>query len=240
MALAILFFAVFIGSISFIAVKVKHDILQDSVKFDSVVAKHIHKRPLVLSSLTAVGLSIYEFFTYKRVWVVLIGCLAVLIIPKSIKRQEAARKRRTILKELPHAIEMLALMADAGLNIPEAIKYVIRHEEGMVAGLLEHVSMEIEAGSSRALALKRMAKDSGVEEMRFLVKVLLQAEEYGKPIKHILLDMARTIRLRQRYDIAARANKLPTLMLLPIFIFIIPPVLLLYMLPAILNVKQLF
>lgn len=232
--------AVFAGSITFIVVTAKAEKTLRRKKKEPETQKAFYENPVLVVALTIVAFSIFEFLTYKRVWIVLLAGVFSWAFSKRLIKHSAEKRKRKILKELPQVVETMALLIDAGLNIPEAIKHVVKDEKGIVGDMLSQANLEMDAGTPRQTALKRMASQSGIDEMRFFVKALVQAEEFGKPVRHVLLDMARSLRIRRRYDIAARANRLPTVMLVPVFVFILPPVLLLYTLPALINMRQMY
>ncbi len=183
---------------------------------------------------------VYEIKGQQRLWLtaVVFGVSWWLTV-KGLKRILDSRKQK-ILFELPKTIDLLAMAMEAGLNFRSALRYLNKYQTGIVRDILVKVELEIDAGESNEIALKRAAIRSQSEDMKLLVKLILQAEKQGKPIKGALVDMSRTIRKRQRYQIAAKANKLPTTMLVPIFIFIVPPVMLIYTLPALSNLRYFF
>jgi tight adherence protein C len=207
-------------------------------KVDSGIDYLVYK--VALTSLIVVLVLIYEAF-YQRWWVVvLVASVLAWILPDQFLKQKLRQKREQILNELPGVAEIIAMAMEAGLTFDSAVNYVIEHYRGAVRDLLAQARLKIEAGLRKSEAFREMVEVSGSEEMKLLIRTILQAERQGRPIKDVLLSMAQAMRIKQRHQIEAKANRLPTTMLVPIFVFIIPPILLIYTLPALLNLRYLF
>ncbi len=239
MTIGVISISILAGSISYVLLAAKDVGFRRTTGISPVSRRLFEKRALFVAATVLVTV-VYEVFTYRRFWTSIIAGILYWVVSTKFAEKNEEKRKRQMVKELPQVIEIMALLIDAGLNVTEAIRYVVRDEKGLVVDMLNQAYMEMEAGSPRTASLKRMAESSKVDEVRFFVKTLIQAEEFGKPIKHVLLDMARNLRIRRRYDVATRANRLPTLMLIPIFVFILPPVLLLYTLPALINMRQVY
>lgn len=152
--------------------------------------------------------------------------------------QMSRRNRKRLLFEMPGAIEVLAMAMESGLSFREAMHYLVKHHHGILSDLFARAQLEMEAGSSLSVALTAAADRTQSNELRLLIRTLIQTERQGISARDVLLDIAQSTRERQKHEIAAEANKLPTTMLVPIFIFIVPPVLLLYVLPALVNIQH--
>lgn len=96
---------------------------------------------------------------------------------------------------------------------------------------------EIELGKSRIEALKTMAERIQVEEFRTLVTSVVQSSEMGASISETLKIQAEEIR-RARYHSAERkAARAPSLMIIPVALFILPSVFVMIFVPIVLRIK---
>lgn len=207
-------------------------------KLESGIDYLVYK--VTLTSLIVGFVLVYETF-YQRWWLAaLFAGILAWIVPDQFLRQRLRRRRERILNELPGIVEVIAMAMEAGLTFDSAVNYVIEHYRGAVRDLLAQARLKIEAGLRKNDAFREMVEVSGSEEMKLLIRTILQAERQGRPIKDVLISMAEAMRIKQRHEIEAKANRLPTTMLVPIFVFIIPPILLIYTLPALLNLRYLF
>jgi pilus assembly protein TadC len=163
---------------------------------------------------------------------IILPVLFVTMLPYFSLKRELKRQKIAIASELPGVLEVIAFLMDAGLSFDEAVKYMVRRKKGRVVEILKKTKSAISAGMLRDKAYLNIAGAID-NDLKTVTRSILQAEKQGKPIKKTLLDMAGFYRAKQRSMLEEAANKLPSTMLIPIFIFIIPPILLVYMMPII-------
>jgi tight adherence protein C len=157
-------------------------------------------------------------------------------LPIMLLARASASRARRFASEIPGVMEVIALAISAGLEFETALNYIVDRSKGYIAGELRKAKAEIAAGANREDAYQQAAA-RGNRDMRLFISTMLQAEKQGKPVGDIVLNLATSIRNRQRLQLEAKANRLPTTMLMPIFVFIVPPILAVYLMPAIINLK---
>jgi pilus assembly protein TadC len=74
-------------------------------------------------------------------------------------------------------------------------------------------------------------------EFYSFIKVIHQSEIIGNPIKDVLKDLSRVYRNNQRDNLKMRAEKLESNLILVIFIFIFIPMLLIFLMPVLPQLK---
>lgn len=195
---------------------------------------------VIFAGLAVILAAVYEGLSWQWWFVVILVGLVTWFLPNQVLERKLRLRQTRVLAELPGVIEILAMAMEAGLTFDLAIRYVIEHHSGLVRDLFTRAKLETDAGVSKKEAFHRLIESSGSEDMKLLMGTILKAQEQGKPIKDVLLSMAEAMRFKQKCEIEAKANRLPTTMLIPIFIFIVPPILLIYTLPALLNIRYLF
>lgn len=156
-------------------------------------------------------------------------CLALVLV----KRQTTDRRRR-IMAELPGLLEIIALSMEAGMTFDSAVNYIIRHRKGDARDAFARAKAAIETGMKRELAYAKIAA-AAVPELKVLISAIQQSERQGRPSHETVQSVAAAFRKKQISEIETLANRLPTTMLLPIFVFFVPPIVLLYLLPALTN-----
>ena len=82
--------------------------------------------------------------------------------------------------------EMLVLCLKPGLGIREAIEMATRHSNGVFREIMEQVYFRIGLTDSIASAFYSMHEEIGVDEVRALGSLLLQAQRNGTPIVRAL------------------------------------------------------
>ena len=97
---------------------------------------------------------------------------------------------------------------------------------------------EVRAGSSRSEAMRAMEKRVGLPELRAFVLAILQADQFGVSIGHILRGQADEMRIKRRQIAQERAMKAPVKMLLPMVFCIFPALFLVTLAPAFINISN--
>lgn len=160
--------------------------------------------------------------------------------PTLMLKRKLRQRKEQVLRELPGIIDMLAVAMEAGLTFDRAVKFVVENAQGIVRNLFSQALVEVQAGGEKRKAFQQAASRGLVDEMRLAMRIVFQAEEQGNPIKDVLLELAETIREREKHRIQEKANRLGNTLLIPIMIFMVPPVLVIYLLPALLNLRYLY
>jgi tight adherence protein C len=149
------------------------------------------------------------------------------------KRQEALRL------SLPDALDMLVVAVEAGLGLDQAMQYVAReieHSHTELSDELSLVGLEMRAGKRRSDALKNLADRTGEGELRKLVAILIQSDRFGTSMGESLRTHSDFMRLRRKQEAEERAAKVGVKLVFPIFLFILPSMMLVAAGPALLKV----
>ena len=157
------------------------------------------------------------------------------MIPDVWLNGQVKKKKETIQRELPHYVNGIAIMCEAGLNLFPAIKEVASQKKGLLSNEFNQVLQKINVGLSQTEALDEMAERCQVEELSRFVSVINQAMERGAAgISELLRKQAEEIweqRKKRAQKLGAEASmKLFLPLLLLVFpatvIFILGPILL--------------
>lgn len=173
-------------------------------------------------------------FGKERVLAAGIGIIFGACLPLVLVKRQTADRRRRIMAELPGLLEIIALSMETGTTFDSAVDYIIKHRKGNARDAFARAKAAIETGTKRELAYTRIAA-AAVPELKLLISAIQQAERQGRPSHETVQSVAATFREKQISEIETSANRLPTTMLIPIFVFFVPPIILLYLLPALTN-----
>jgi tight adherence protein C len=156
-------------------------------------------------------------------------------VPDIWLNSQVKKRQETIRRELPHYVNGIAVMCEAGLNLFPAIREVTLRKKGLLTDEFEQVLQKISVGLSQSEALDEMAERCQVEELSRFVSVINQAMERGATgITDLLRNQAKEIweqRKKKAQQLGAEASmKLFLPLLLLVFpatvIFILGPILL--------------
>ncbi len=135
-------------------------------------------------------------------------------------------RTNSMVRELPHVVDMLALSTRAGLGFIAGIERLTKNRPP--TPLLEELKtllQEIQMGSTRQDALRNMADRCDSPELNQFIVVLIQASSLGVPISRVLRAQSEKMR-SERFQRAERMGAEATQKILfPLIFLIIPAVL---------------
>ena len=111
---------------------------------------------------------------------------------------KAKARARAVTLRLPFAVDLIALMMEAGASFQESLEVVVRESQGIPLGEeLGQVLRDIRMGKTRRASLADLAQrlmDQDVSEIVFAVN---KGEELGTPLSQILKSQAQQLRLKR-------------------------------------------
>jgi tight adherence protein C len=154
--------------------------------------------------------------------------------------ESLVKKRHLLLRlGLPDALDMMVVAVEAGLGLDQALQYVSRemaHSHAELSDELGLVGLEMRAGKRRAEALRNLADRTGEPELRKLVAILIQTDRFGTSMGESLRTHSDFMRLKRKQEAEERAGKVGVKLVFPIFLFILPSMMLVAAGPALLKV----
>lgn len=229
----------------------KGDVLREKLKaagFQSPLAPRLYT--LLRLGLVIALPSLYVFATISRgsgitfMRLYLVGsafALAGLYLPALFVRARADRRRETITNGFPDCLDLMLICVEAGLGLEAAIDRVAREmaiSQPQVVELLAAATLRLRAGATREVALRKMAEDSGVDEIRSFATLLIQSDRLGTSIGTTLRIYASEMRERRRMRAEEKAHRLPVLLSIPLVVCMLPTMIGVLMLPAIIRVVR--
>ncbi|MGB7115624.1 MAG: type II secretion system F family protein [Anaerolineales bacterium] len=172
-------------------------------------------------------------------FIVAIGAaMLIFFLPKLWLRTVVRGKQENIRRHLPDAMDMLSVCADAGLGFDQSLQRVSESWEGPIAIEFVRVVNEMNMGETRASAMRSMAERLDVPEVSSFVAVILQSYELGMGIAETLHAQADQMRTERRYWAQEQARKMPTKMLFPLMLLILPAMFAVIMGPTIPALRE--
>ena len=135
------------------------------------------------------------------------------------------RRHRSIQIALPFVLDVLTLSVEAGMDFISALQRNCKSKRlDPLNEELLRMTKEIQVGSSRKEALRRMADRVKQPDLKSVAYALIQADELGVSIGAILRIQSEQLRAR-RFDRAEKlAAEAPVKMLGPLLLCILPAV----------------
>jgi tight adherence protein C len=185
----------------------------------------------LLSVLFTIGLGFLSvaFFGIDLVWLALLGLpLGFMVVVAHLK--SAAKEREVeIMRAMPYAMDLLVLMLRSGTSMRIALGRLIEDYQGHSLGIeLGQVIAEIDVGSPRTEAFKKMADRLKIPDITSLVDAIVQSEELGWPLADTLERLADRINAERILNAQATAGAAGVYVMLPSTLVLMSAVLLLF------------
>jgi tight adherence protein C len=142
---------------------------------------------------------------------------------------------------LPEALDLIVICVEAGLSMDKATMRTaeeLRISQPAIADELNLVYLEQRAGRPRAEAWKHFAERTGVESIRSLASILIQADKFGTGIGKTLRTHSEMLRMRRRQDAEEQAAKTTVKLVFPLVLFIFPSLFVVTLGPSIITMME--
>jgi tight adherence protein C len=170
-----------------------------------------------------------------RILLGLVFGAAGILLPGFFLSKAATRRADRIDQELPHFVDQLALVIEAGMSFDAAVTYLADVSEGPLGEEMTRVLTELRVGESRRAAIRNFALRVGSDDAMAFANAVLASDQLGSPLGAILRSQASDLRHRRQIHAEERAQKAPVKMLVPMAIFILPVMFVLILAPAFLG-----
>lgn len=159
--------------------------------------------------------------------------------PELYVKNVADKRRTAIRKAMPDGLDLLVICAEAGLSVDAALTRAAREialSSPELADELGLTAIELTFLPERQKAFENLNLRCNLPAVRGLVNTLKQTEKYGTPLARSLRVLSAEFREERLLKAEEKAARLPALLTVPMIIFILPPLFIVLVGPAILRV----
>lgn len=160
-----------------------------------------------------------------------LGYYLPVFIVSNIKNKRV----EAIFLGLPDALDLMVVCVEAGLGLDIAMRRVTTELATSNPILCEEFAIanfQVQMGRPRRDVLRDLGVRTGVEDMRSLASVIIQAEKFGSSIGGALRVQSDSMRLKRRQLAEERAAKTAVKIMIPLILFIFPGVFVVLVGPA--------
>jgi tight adherence protein C len=172
---------------------------------------------------------------------VLVGAAGGYILPDELLKLKIRRRKAKIEKALPNTLDLLTICVEAGLGLDQAMVHVageLASSYPDISDELAMITLELRAGKRRADCLRAFGERTGVQEVKKLAAVLIQADRFGTSIAQSLRIHSEHLRTERRQAAEEKAAKLGVKLVFPIFFFILPSLFVVTVGPVIVRIIE--
>ena len=171
-------------------------------------------------------------------WRVVLALVVVAIAyagPDLVVASRARERQDRIQRELPDALDQVTIAIEAGLGLETAVARAGQFGDGPLAEELTRTIQDMRVGFSRKEAWLALAARTDVADLRRFARAIMQADQYGVSIAHVVRTQAKELRLKRRQRAEEKAMKVPVKILFPLMFSILPVLFIVVLGPGILN-----
>ena len=178
---------------------------------------------------------------FIRFFVCVLGAYAGFYAPVLYVKNLASKRRDSIRKAWPNALDLLLICVESGMSVEAAFRRVADEIGTQSLDLAEEfvlTNAELSFLSERRQAYENLAIRTGLDSVKSVSQALIQAERYGTPVAHALRVLASESRDQRMNEAEKKAAALPPKLTVPMIVFFIPVLFIVILGPAGINISQ--
>ncbi len=156
-----------------------------------------------------------------------VGVLAGgIVVDVRLDKAVAARRAR-LQSELPVMIDLLTIYLEAGQSFDIGMAraaQALKVSFPTAAAEMAYLRRDLEMSVDRETTLRNFAEQVNTQVAKTFIAIVVQAERRGNAIAPALRTLAREARKEAMSDIEKKAQRIPTMMQLPMFVLILPAI----------------
>ena len=146
-------------------------------------------------------------------------------LPELWLKNTTDKRKTSIKKALPDALDLLVICAEAGLTLDASLTRVSKEMLRQSPELADECGLTaVELGflPERRQALVNLTDRTEDKSIKSVVATLIQTEEFGTPLAHSLRILSNEFRNERMMKAEEKAARLPVIMTVPLIVFILP------------------
>jgi tight adherence protein C len=162
-------------------------------------------------------------------------------LPDAWLEARVRKRKETIRRGLPDALDLLVVCVEAGMGLDAAMNRVAEEivlTNKTLSDELKLFNLEIRAGKQRQDAMKNMAARIDLEDVTSLATLLIQTDKFGTSLAQTLRVYSDTFRTKRFIKAEEIAAKLPVKLMFPMILFIFPALFVVILGPSVVRLLQ--
>lgn len=163
--------------------------------------------------------------TLNTVFATVIGGGLSFYLPELVLHLMGKSRKEQIFLGLPDVLDLMVVCVEAGLGLDAGMRRVAEELEDSHGAVCEEIHIcnkQLNLGSPRRQVLHDLGVRTGVDDMRALAAVLIQADKFGSSIGEALRTQSDSMRTKRRQLAEERAQQTAVKLIFPLVLFIFP------------------
>jgi tight adherence protein C len=150
-------------------------------------------------------------------------------------------RQQQIFLTLPDALDLLVVCVESGLGLDAAMRKVCDEMGGHAKAICEELSLanfQLQMGRPRREVLHDLGVRTGVDDVKALAAILIQADRFGSSIAQALRVQSDSMRTRRKQIAEEKAAKTAVQLIFPLVLFIFPGIFVVLVGPAAIKIMD--
>jgi tight adherence protein C len=190
---------------------------------------------------TSAAMLLMEGFTQKAFfYIIVLGGIGFYLPQFALWLLVTSRKKEVFLT-LPDALDLLVVCVESGLGLDAAMRKVTDEMKNHAKTICEEfalANLQLQMGRPRREVLHDLGVRTGVDDMKALAAILIQADRFGSSIAQALRVQSDSMRVRRRQIAEEKAAKTAVQLIFPLVLFIFPAIFVVLVGPAAIQIQR--
>ncbi|NOZ39677.1 MAG: type II secretion system F family protein, partial [Planctomycetes bacterium] len=179
----------------------------------------------------------------SMIWVGGIACVSIFL-PAIILWIISRGRKDNIFYGLPDALDLMVVCVEAGLGLDQAMRKVaeeMKNSYHIIAEEFSLCNLQLQMGRARNEVLHDLGARTGVDDLKALAAILIQADKFGSSVAQALRVQSDSMRTRRSQLAEEKAAKTAVKLIFPLVLFIFPAIFIVLVGPAAITmINELF
>lgn len=150
------------------------------------------------------------------------------------------KRKQQIFLTLPDALDLMVVCVESGLGLDAAMRKVceeMRSHAPVICEELAIANFQLQMGRPRRDVLHDLGVRTGVDDVRSLAAILIQADRFGSSVAQALRVQSDSMRTRRKQIAEEKAAKTAVTLIFPLVLFIFPGIFVVLVGPAAIQIS---
>jgi tight adherence protein C len=170
--------------------------------------------------------------------------LVMFFMPEIILWIVTRGRKDNIFYGLPDALDLMVVCVEAGLGLDQAMRKVaeeMKKSYRIIAEEFGLCNLQLQMGRARNEVLHDLGARTGVDDLKALAAILIQADKFGSSVAQALRVQSDSMRTKRRQMAEEKAAKTAVKLIFPLVLFIFPAIFVVLVGPAAITmINELF
>ncbi len=164
-----------------------------------------------------------------------------LYLPTLVLSYLKSTRQQEIFLTLPDALDLLVVCVESGLGLDAGLRKVtdeMKQHAKVICEELALANLQLQMGRPRREVLHDLGVRTGVDDVKSLAAILIQADRFGSSIAQALRVQSDSMRVRRRQLAEEKAAATAVKLIFPLVLFIFPAIFVVLVGPAAIQIQR--